>query len=99
MSSPSNSTSADQPPQAASSIPITSVHDLQAQVRHTQSSLESHLERVRELEEATAEQEVTKREVKALKEEMEARRLEIDVKRAKVEEKIRQEVEQVQKEK
>jgi len=48
------------------------------------------------LEEATAEQEVTKREVKALKEEMEARRLEIDVERAKVEEKIRQEVEQAQ---
>jgi len=65
-------------------------------VRDTQSSLESHLERVRVLEEAFAEQEVMKREVKALKEEMEARRLEIDVERAKVEEKIRQEVEQVQ---
>jgi len=63
-------------------------------VRDTQSSLESHLERVRVLEKAFAEQE--KREVKALKEEMEARRLEIDIERSKVEEKIRQEVEQVQ---
>jgi len=77
--SPSNSTSANQPLQAASSIPLASVQDLQAQVRDTQSSLESHLERVRVLEEAFAEQEVMKREVKALKEEMEARRLEIDV--------------------
>ena len=94
MSSASNSISADQPPQAASSI--TSVQDLQSQVRDTQSSLESHLERVRVLEEAFAEQEVMKREVKALKEEMEARRLEIDIERAKVEEKIRHEVEQVQ---
>ena len=65
-------------------------------MRDTQSSLESHLERVHVLEEAFAEQEVMKREVKALKEEMEARRLEIDVERAKVEEKISQEVEQVQ---
>ena len=52
------------------------VVDLQSQLRDTQSSLASHLDKVRALEGVLAEQEVMKREVRTLREMMEERRIE-----------------------
>ena len=52
------------------------VVDLQSQLRDTQSSLASHLDKVRALEGVLAEQEAMKREVRTLREMMEERRIE-----------------------
>jgi hypothetical protein len=61
-------------PSAAASA--AAVIDLQSQLRDTQSSLASHLDKVRALEGVLAEQEVMKQEVRTLRQMMEERRLE-----------------------
>ena len=61
-------------PSAAASA--AAVIDLQSQLRDTQSSLASHLDKVRALEGVLAEQEAMKQEVRTLREMMEERRLE-----------------------
>jgi hypothetical protein len=55
---------------------VAAVVDLQSQIRDTQSSLASHLDKVRALEGVLAEQEAMKREVRTLREMMEERRIE-----------------------
>lgn len=54
------------------------MQDLQHQLRETQSSLASHKEKVRSLEEVLTEQELLKRDVKSLKEFMEERRRDLE---------------------
>lgn len=74
---PSVTASPEQPsaaPSAAASA--AAVTDLQSQLRDTQSSLASHLDKVRALEGVMTEQEAIKREVRTLREMMEERRLE-----------------------
>ena len=74
---PSVSASPDQPPAALSAVAsAAAVVDLQSQLRDTQSSLASHLDKVRALEGVLAEQEAMKREVRTLREMMEERRIE-----------------------
>ncbi|KAF9524321.1 hypothetical protein CPB83DRAFT_861384 [Crepidotus variabilis] len=95
-SQPSGSSSPEQPvPQAASNISASAVEELQSQLRDTQSSLASHLDKVRALEGWIAEQETMKREVNALKEMIEERRKEMEEDRVHVEERIRREVDEV----
>ena len=79
-----------------SNITPSAVQDLQVQLRDTQSSLASYLDKVRAIEGVLGEQESTRREVRALKEMMEERRREMEMERAQVEERIRREVEEVQ---
>jgi len=74
----------------------SAVQDLQVQLRDTQSSLASYLDKVRAIEGVLGEQESTRREVRALREMMEERRREMEMERAQVEERIRREVEEVQ---
>jgi hypothetical protein len=74
-------TSADASPERPSTglsaaASAAAVVDLQSQLRDTQSSLASHLDKVRALEGVLAEQEVMKREVRTLREMMEERRIE-----------------------
>ncbi|KAF8903870.1 hypothetical protein CPB84DRAFT_1845549 [Gymnopilus junonius] len=63
---------------AAATISASAVVDLQSQIRDTQSSLASHLDKVRALEGVLAEQEAMKREVTNLREMMEERRRETE---------------------
>lgn len=77
---PSTSGSPVHPSTAASAAVSTSaITDLQSQLRETQSSLSSHLEKIRALEGVLAEQETMKREVKTLREMVESRRREIEM--------------------
>ena len=62
------------PPNASGSL-----QDLQDQLRETQSSLASHKEKVRTLEEVLTEQEILKQDVKYLKEFMEERRRDLEM--------------------
>lgn len=74
---PSAAVSPEQPSAALSAAAsAAAVVDLQSQLRDTQSSLASHLDKVRALEGVLAEQEAMKREVRTLREMMEERRLE-----------------------
>lgn len=74
---PSAAASPEQPSSALSAAAsAAAVVDLQSQLRDTQSSLASHLDKVRALEGVLAEQEAMKREVRTLREMMEERRLE-----------------------
>ena len=76
---PSVAASPEQPSAALSAAAsAAAVVDLQSQLRDTQSSLASHLDKVRALEGVLAEQEVMKREVRTLREMMEERRIERD---------------------
>jgi len=52
----------------------SAVHDLQSQLRETQSSLSTHLDKVRALESVLVEQEAIKQEVRSIRELMEVRR-------------------------
>lgn len=77
---PSSSGSPVHPSTAASAAVSTSaIIDLQSQLRETQSSLSSHLEKIRALEGVLAEQETMKREVKTLREMVESRRREMEM--------------------
>lgn len=68
--------SPEQPPAALSAAAsAAAVIDLQSQLRETQSSLSTHLDKVRALEGVLAEQEAMKREVRTLREMMEEGRL------------------------
>jgi hypothetical protein len=74
---PSAAVSPEQPSAALSAAAsAAAVVDLQSQLRDTQSSLASHLDKVRALEGVLAEQEAMKREVRTLREMMEERRIE-----------------------
>ena len=76
---PSAAASPERPPAALSAAAsAAAVVDLQSQLRDTQSSLASHLDKVRALEGVLAEQEAMKREVRTLREMMEERRIERD---------------------
>jgi hypothetical protein len=76
----SSSGSPVQPSTAASAtVSTNAIIDLQSQLRETQSSLSSHLEKIRALEGVLAEQEIMKREVKTLREMVESRRREIEM--------------------
>ena len=91
----SSHASPEQPPsQSSSAVSASAVLDLQSQLRDTQSSLASHLDKVRALEGVIAEQEAMKREVRTLREVMEERRREMDLERAQQEERIRREIEE-----
>ena len=70
---PSVAASPEQPSVALSAAAVV---DLQSQLHDTQSSLASHLDKMRALEGVLAEQEAMKREVRTLREMMEERRLE-----------------------
>lgn len=78
-----------QPPSASGSL-----RDLQDQLRETQTSLASHKEKVRTLEEVLAEQELLKQDVRLLKEFMEERRQDLET--ISVEEGMGHEDEQIQ---
>jgi hypothetical protein len=95
-SSVNPSTSEQSLTHSTSNIVPSAVQDLQVQLRDTQSSLASYLDKVRAIEGVLGEQESTRREVRALKEMMEERRLEMVMERAQVEERIRREVQEVQ---
>ena len=72
---PTPAASPEQPSAAPSTAAsAAAVIDLQSQLRDTQSSLASHLDKMRALEGVLAEQEVMKREVRTLREMMEERR-------------------------
>ena len=74
---PSAVASPEQPSAALSAAAsAAAVVDLQSQLRDTQSSLASHLDKVRALEGVLAEQEAMKREVRTLREMMEERKIE-----------------------
>ena len=74
---PSASASPEHPSAALSAAAsAAAVVDLQSQLRDTQSSLASHLDKVRALEGVLAEQEAMKREVRTLREMMEEKRIE-----------------------
>ncbi|KAF8956899.1 hypothetical protein BDZ97DRAFT_1925063 [Flammula alnicola] len=90
----SNSPSPEQPSvNPSSSVSAAAVVDLQSQLRDTQSSLASHLDKVRALEGALAEQETIKREVSSLREMMEERRREMEAQAAAHAEQLRHELE------
>ena len=73
---PSAAASPEQPSAALSAAAsAAAVVDLQSQLRDTQSSLASHLDKMRALEGVLAEQEAMKREVRSLREMMEERKL------------------------
>ena len=74
---PSAAASPERPSAALSAAAsAAAVVDLQTQLRDTQSSLASHLDKVRALEGVLAEQEAMKREVRTLREMVEERRIE-----------------------
>ncbi|KAF5378090.1 hypothetical protein D9615_007607 [Tricholomella constricta] len=71
------------PEQAATApsaaLTTSALVDLQTQLQETQSSLSSHVDKIRALEGVLAEQEAIKREVRALREIMETKRRKIEI--------------------
>ena len=66
-------------PSSTSQEPASALQDLQAQLRQTQESLASHVDKIRTLEGMLAEHEAIKREVSSMRELMEERKREMEL--------------------
>ncbi|RXW14247.1 hypothetical protein EST38_g11610, partial [Candolleomyces aberdarensis] len=74
---PPPSTSASPPPPSEAALPSQAILDLQTQLRETQNSLASQLDKIRTLEAVLAEQESMKNEVRNLRDLVEVRQREV----------------------
>ncbi|GLB42942.1 putative cell cycle arrest in response to pheromone-related protein [Lyophyllum shimeji] len=66
-------------PAPSAALTTSALVDIQTQLQETQSSLSSHVDKIRALEGVLAEQEAIKREIRALREMMETKRREIEL--------------------